>query len=169
MCSTTSVESAAALCRQCTEMFLASTSKCTWATWTDLSVQLICNLCRCIARSAFICWSRDVAKAEHYYEDASQGQYQRPDQIRHVAGKELSVLSVSLARAAFQVLPHCLQGVSYCRSSRKSAKTTTPMYTCRDFCVVMSPTMVVQPLTVRIGSKSMPMIRLLIGMCFTAT
>lgn len=44
-----------------------------------------------------------------------------------------------------------------------------PMDTWRDFCVVMSPTMVVQPLTVRMGSRSIPMIKLLIGMCFTAT
>ena len=41
--------------------------------------------------------------------------------------------------------------------------------TWRDFCVVISPTRVLQPLIALIGSKSIPMIKLLIGMCLTAT
>ena len=41
--------------------------------------------------------------------------------------------------------------------------------TCRAFWVVMSPTMVRTPLTALMGTRSMPMIRLLIGMVFCAT
>ena len=40
------------------------------------------------------------------------------------------------------------------------------LLTCRAFCVVMSPTIVRTPLTALMGTRSMPMIRLLIGMVF---
>ena len=46
---------------------------------------------------------------------------------------------------------------------------STPVRTWRAFCVVMSPTIVRTPLMALMGTKSMPIIKLLIGMVFCAT